>query len=134
ITMSINEILTKDVKLLEVHMWRALRDNGPAIFEYTTDDCTFVIDGKVLDEKSEPTLKEYMENTFKPWATYEMHDLRVIEVGMMAATTVYKITASQLISDDQPPKKSTLLCSSSWAQGADAEWRLKVHSEGEVLQ
>ncbi|KAJ7685282.1 hypothetical protein DFH06DRAFT_37212 [Mycena polygramma] len=126
---SINERLKKDVKLLEVHMWRALRDSGPAVFEYTIEDdeaCTFAIDGKVLDSKSEPTLKDYMENTYKPWTTYEMHDIRVIEVGLMAATTVYKVTAKR---DD---KDYTLLCSSSWAQGADAEWKLKVHAEGQA--
>jgi ketosteroid isomerase-like protein len=130
--MSINERLQADVKALEIHVWRALRESGPAVFEFATDDCTFAIDGKVLDEDSEPTFKEYMENTFKPWTTYEMHDLRVVEIGLMAATTVYKVTASRLISDNKPPKKSTLLCSSSWAQGADAEWRLKVHAEGIV--
>lgn len=86
---SINDRLQKDVKSLEVQMWRALRDSGPAVFEYTAeDDCTFAIDGMVLDKKSEPTLKEYMENHYRPWTTYEMHDLRVIEIGLMAAATV----------------------------------------------
>ncbi|KAJ6547661.1 hypothetical protein B0H19DRAFT_1166749 [Mycena capillaripes] len=122
---SINDRLQKDVKSLEVQMWRALRDSGPAVFEYTAaDECTFAIDGMVLDKKSEPTLKEYMENQYKPWDTYEMHDLRVIEIGLMAAATVYKVTARR---DNQ---RKTLLCASSWSQGADAEWKLKMHAEG----
>ncbi|KAJ7855921.1 hypothetical protein B0H14DRAFT_727830 [Mycena olivaceomarginata] len=131
---SIKDCLIKDVKQLEIHMWRALRDSGPAVFEYTTDDCTFAIDGMVLDQDSEPTLKEYMEKTYKPYVKYEMHDIRIIEVGMMAASAVYKVTASRLISDDQPPEKYTLLCASSWAQGADAEWKLKMHCEGEAFE
>lgn len=113
-------------------MWRALRDSGSAVFEYTADDCTFAIDGMVLDKDSKPTLKNYMENSYKPWATYEMHDVRVIEIGLMAASVIYKVTASRLISDDKPPKKYTLLCASSWTQGADAEWKLKVHAEGQA--
>ncbi|KAF7365395.1 DUF4440 domain-containing protein [Mycena venus] len=131
---SIHERLKKDVGLLETHMWRALRDSGPAVFEYTTDDCTFAIDGMVLDKNSQPTLKEYMEKTYKPWAKFEMHDVRIIEVGMMAASAVYKVTASRIIDDNKPPEKFTLLCASSWAQGADAEWRLKMHAEGRAYE
>ncbi|KAJ6509015.1 hypothetical protein C8R45DRAFT_969604 [Mycena sanguinolenta] len=127
---SIHDRLKKEVKSLEIHMWRALRDSGPAVFEYTTDDCTFAIDGLVLDKDSEPTLKEYMEKTYEPWAKYEIHDLRIIEVGMMAASAVYKVTASRIVDDNKPPEHYTLLCASSWAQGADAEWRLKMHAEG----
>ncbi|KAJ7366664.1 hypothetical protein DFH08DRAFT_948681 [Mycena albidolilacea] len=131
---SIRERLKRDVKQLEIHMWRALRDSGPAVFEYTTDDCTFAIDGMVLDKDSKPTLKEYMEKTYKPYDKYEMHDIRIIELDLMAASAVYKVTASRLISDHEPPEKYTLLCASSWAQGADAEWRLKMHAEGEAFE
>ncbi|KAK7048190.1 DUF4440 domain-containing protein [Favolaschia claudopus] len=130
---NIYDRLVADIKSLEVHMWRALRDSGPAVFEYTTDDCTFAIDGMILDKDSEPTLKEYMEKTYKPYDKYEMHDLHIVEVGLMAASAVYKITASRM-RDDKPPEKYTLMCSSSWAQGADAEWRLKSHSEGRAFE
>ncbi|KAF8208725.1 hypothetical protein K438DRAFT_1961295 [Mycena galopus ATCC 62051] len=127
---TIESRLKKDVGLLEVHMWRALRDSGEAVFEYTTDDATFAIDGLVLDKDSEPTLKEYMKKTYQPFAKYEMHDVRIIEIGMMAASAIYKVTASRIVDDSKPPEKFTLLCASSWAQGADAEWRLKMHCEG----
>ncbi|KAF7346114.1 DUF4440 domain-containing protein [Mycena sanguinolenta] len=127
---TIRERLKKDVRQLEIHMWRALRDSGPAVFEYTTDDCTFAIDGLVLDKDSEPTLKEYMEKTYEPWAKYEIHDLRIIELDLMAAAAAYKVTASRIIDENKPPEHYTLLCGSSWSQGADGEWKLKSHSEG----
>ncbi|KAJ6509016.1 hypothetical protein C8R45DRAFT_1170190 [Mycena sanguinolenta] len=127
---NIHDRTVKEVKRLEIHMWRALRDSGPAVFEYTADDCTFAIDGMILDKDSEPTLKEYMEKTYEPWAKYEIHDLRIIEIDLMAAGAVYKVTASRIVDDNKPPEHYTLCCASSWAQGADGEWRLKTHAEG----
>lgn len=117
---------------MEVHAWRALRESGEAVFEYIDDECTMAIDGRILDAETKPPLKKYLKKEFRPWATYEMHDVRVLEIGMMAASVIYKVTATRIESMDKPPQQYSLICSSSWKQGADAEWKMVTHTEASV--
>ncbi|KAF8921554.1 hypothetical protein CPB85DRAFT_340080 [Mucidula mucida] len=93
----IEDRIQNEVKREEIHVVRALKESGPAVFDYIADDAVFAIDGRVLDADSKPTLKDYMKNNYHPWATFEMKDVKVVPTGLMAATVCYRAKATKII-------------------------------------
>ena len=121
---TISKRIRNEVTDLEHQIWRALRESGSAILPYLSSDCIMLLhDRKLLDPSS---LKQYLTSEFKPWAFYEMHDLKVVEVDMMAAVLCYKVTA---LKEGKGERMYEGVASSVWKQIASGDWKLCVHHQ-----
>ncbi|KAI9745072.1 MAG: hypothetical protein M1818_001350 [Claussenomyces sp. TS43310] len=119
---SISERVRKDVENMEHQVWRALRESGEEAMPYLADDCIMVLmDGTVLDANEEPKPADYLESSnFQPWLSYDMSDIHVAEIDMMAATIIYRAVATRM--EGNRKVKHTMVISSTWRQKANAQW------------
>ncbi|KAI9859740.1 MAG: hypothetical protein M1813_006457 [Trichoglossum hirsutum] len=115
---------------LEHQTWRALRESGGALLPYLSSDCVLLLhDGQMLDSSTSPTLSQYLNGEFKPWASYEIYDVRVVEIDMMAAVICYGVTASRARRHGKAPRVYEGVASSTWRQDASGDWKLCVHQQ-----
>jgi hypothetical protein len=129
--MSISQRIHDDVLNVEHLVWRALKESGPAALDYLDDECAFLMfDGTILGHKSKPSLKKYLKSSdFKPWLTYEMSDVQVVEVDLMAAVIYYRAVVSRIEVPGKKPQTYNLIVSSTWKQIASADWKMVSHQQ-----
>jgi len=100
------------------------------MIEYLDPECVFIspTDG-ILTSSSSPTLQEKLEDdNSKTFSTYEIQDVEVVEISMMAATACYRLVASKTNGTGQQTEYRAL-CSTTWKQGSNSEWTMCVHQE-----
>ncbi|KAL2818155.1 hypothetical protein BDW59DRAFT_129225 [Aspergillus cavernicola] len=68
-------------------------------------------------------LEEAFSQPFHRFDEYDLQDVRVIVIDLMAGTITYRIRASR------GGKQYLATGSSTWGQGSDGEWRLISHQE-----
>lgn len=111
----------------QTQLWRALCDKPKTIRKYLTDDAVMAdTDNKIYSTKTEPSIKDYIDN-FEAWTAYKIHDdPEFVEIDMMSSSLIYKVTAwRQNDSGQMIPTEA--LCSSVWRQDAGGDWRCCVH-------
>ncbi|KAI9786971.1 MAG: hypothetical protein M1839_005202 [Geoglossum umbratile] len=126
---SISKRVKEAVIDLEHQVWRALRESGSAVLPYLAPECVMLVnDQDILDSKSKPSLQEFLESEFRPWTSFDIYDIHVVEIDMMAAVVCYKVIAS-VQRGAKPPRIYQGLASSTWKQEASAEWKLCSHHQ-----
>ena len=127
---SISDRVRDSVTNMEHQFWRARLDKGSSMIEYLDPECVFIspTDG-ILTSSSSPTLQEKLEDdNSKTFSTYEIQDVEVVEISMMAATACYRLVASKTNGTGQQTEYRAL-CSTTWKQGSNSEWTMCVHQE-----
>ncbi|KAH0551671.1 hypothetical protein GP486_007112 [Trichoglossum hirsutum] len=118
---------------MEHQAWRALRESGAAFLPYIASDCVLLLDDRqVLDSKSSPSISQFLEEEFKPWASYDMYDVHVVEIDMMAATICYGVTATRATRPGKTPRVYQGVASSTWRQDAGGDWKMCTHQQNLV--
>ncbi|KAF7863827.1 hypothetical protein EAF04_006792 [Stromatinia cepivora] len=128
---TISQRIEKAMHDLEHQTWRCRLDKPSALLEYIDPKAVFASpEYGILTNDSEPTLKETLEgDDMRTWNSYEIKDMKIVEVSMMAAVVVYDVTAS--ITDERGNQKGIYraYCTSCWKQEASAEWKLCTYTE-----
>lgn len=116
----------------QTQLWRAMCDKPKAIRKYLTEDAILTEpDNKIYTPKSEPTVQQHLED-FQTWTAYRIHgDPDFVEIDMMSAALVYRVTAwRQQQGGEMVPTEA--LCSSVWRQGPGGEWKCCLHHMSSV--
>ncbi|KAJ8066222.1 hypothetical protein OCU04_005306 [Sclerotinia nivalis] len=128
---TISQRIEKAMHDLEHQTWRCRLDKPSALLEYIDPKAVFASpEYGILTNDSEPTLKETLEDDdMRTWNSYEIKDMKIVEMSMMAAVVVYDVTAS--ITDERGSQKGIYkaYCTSCWKQEASAEWKLCTYTE-----
>jgi len=114
---------------VENQSWRAVMKSGKALLPYLAPDCVMLFpDGRILDDKTRPSVKQNFESDdYRTYASYDMEEVRVVEVGMMAAAITYRLTLARTPREGKKPRQFKALASSMWRQEASGDWKLCVH-------
>ncbi|KAF5871790.1 uncharacterized protein Bfra_008814 [Botrytis fragariae] len=128
---TISQRIEKAMYDLEHQTWRCRLDKPSALLEYIDPKAVFASpEYGILTNDSEPTLKETLEDDdMRTWNSYEIKDMKIVEVSMMAATVVYDVTASITDEKGYPKGIYKAYCTSCWKQEASADWKLCTYTE-----
>ncbi|QSZ37647.1 hypothetical protein DSL72_008746 [Monilinia vaccinii-corymbosi] len=128
---TISQRIEKAMYELEHQTWRCRLDKPSALLEFIDPKAVFASpEYGILTNDSDPTLKETLEDDdMRTWSSYEIKDMKIVELSMMAATVVYDVTAS--ITDEKGSQKGIYkaYCTSCWKQEASADWKLCTYTE-----
>ncbi|KAH7156659.1 hypothetical protein EDB81DRAFT_880965 [Dactylonectria macrodidyma] len=124
-----NEEGTLDAMAL---LWRGLCDKPKTVLKYITKDAVLAEpDREVYSPKTEPTLKEYLEEDYEPWTAYKIHDEPdFVEIDMMSSNVTYRVTAWRL--EDGQMVATEGMCSSTFRQGPGGDWKCCCHHMAEI--
>ncbi len=117
-----------DAREMDTLLWRALCDEPSTALEYAAHDCAII--QPLLFGKDEEVvhgtedLKKALEDV-EPFLGYRISDFQPVEVGLMAVSTVYRVTVT--VQGRKGPEQIECLGSSAWRQTAGAEWQLTGH-------
>ncbi|PYI07346.1 hypothetical protein BO78DRAFT_91459 [Aspergillus sclerotiicarbonarius CBS 121057] len=123
---SIHERIREDLLGKERRLWTALTsaDPGPEIKKMCNEEANLLFPKReVLHLYSKPSISEALKPPFHHFEEYELQEVRVIVIDLMAGTVTYKINARR----GQDMFRGT--GSTTWSQGSDGEWRIVVHQE-----
>jgi Domain of unknown function (DUF4440) len=122
---TISQRIKNSVTVNEHAVWRALSTSGAALLPFLADECIIIHrDGKILSSSTTPSIKKTFESDdYVPFLNYKIEDVEVVEVDMMAAIIVYKVTAERQGGEYQA------IVSSTWRQNAGADWQMCAHQE-----
>ncbi|KAL4764701.1 uncharacterized protein BDW70DRAFT_129606 [Aspergillus foveolatus] len=121
---AIYERIENDLIVQERTLWSALTSASP------TDELERLCHEKAVllfpkkDITTVETLGETFQKGFHKFDEYDLQDVRVIVIDLMAGTITYRIHASR---EGQPDYHAT--GSTTWGQGSDGEWRVIAHQE-----
>ena len=109
---------------LEEQGWQALSSTGAtaaAFYQRVLDDTVIMLlpGGMLLYDR--PTIIASM--SARPWSSYQLHDLRMLEPGPDTGIVAYEVTAER---EGAPPYSA--LISSLYVRRA-AGWKLAVHQQ-----
>jgi len=128
---TISSRIEKDIVDLEHQTWRCRLDKPSALLEYIDPAAVFTSpEYGILSNDSDPSLKESLEDDdMRTWNTYQIKDMKIVEVSMMAAVVCYDVVAS--ITDERGEQKGVYraYCTSVWKQLASSDWKLCTYSE-----
>jgi len=128
---TISQRIEKAMNELEHQTWRCRLDKPSALLEYIDPKAVFSSpEYGILSDDSEPTLKETLEDDdMRTWNSYQIKDMKIVEVSMMAAVVCYDVTAS--ITDERGNQKGIYraYCTSCWKQEASSDWKLCTYTE-----
>ncbi|CAM1504576.1 Fc.00g021670.m01.CDS01 [Cosmosporella sp. VM-42] len=112
-------------------LWRAFCDKPKTIHKYLTKDAILAEpDHSVYSQKTEPTLKEYIDD-YEPWTAYKIHDdPKFVEIDMMSSAVLYRVTVWRLENGEMQGTEA--MCSSVWRQGPGGDWRCCAHHMSEL--
>jgi ketosteroid isomerase-like protein len=125
---AIRERVAADVTKLEDDIWTALTSARPgdALLPLLDPECVLHFpNSPMLAHDTDPTLKEILQDSkmFKRWMEYGIQDLRVVVIDLMAAVVCYRVQASR------DGKTYRALCSTTWKQGSDGDWKVCCHAQ-----
>ncbi|OJJ96921.1 nuclear transport factor 2 family protein [Aspergillus aculeatinus CBS 121060] len=124
----IHERIRDDLLAMERRLWTALTsaDPGPEIKKMSNDDANFLFPKRdiLTLQSKDPSLSEALKPPFHHFEEYELKDVRVLIIDLMAGTVTYKINARLRGKIHFNGTGST-----TWSQGSDGEWRIVVHQE-----
>ncbi|GAA91889.1 hypothetical protein AtubIFM55763_007902 [Aspergillus tubingensis] len=123
---SIHERIREDLIGKERRLWTALTsaDPGPEIKKMCNEEANLLFPQReVLHLHSKPSISEALKPPFHHFDEYELQEVRVIVIDLMAGSVTYKINARR----GEETYRGT--GSTTWSQGSDGEWRIVVHQE-----
>ncbi|KAK5991997.1 hypothetical protein PT974_05393 [Cladobotryum mycophilum] len=121
--------IREDLESKERSLWTALTsaDPAPAVKKLCVPDANLLFpEMDIVKIEDEDDLDDAMQPPFHRFDKYELQDISIIIVGLMAGVVTYRVEASR--------GKHTYEAtgSSTWGQGSDGEWRLAAHSETQM--
>lgn len=118
----------------QTHLWQAMCDKPKAIRKYLTDDAVLAEpDNKIYSSDSNPSITEHIDK-FTPWTAYRIHgEPRFVEVDMMSAALLYRITCWKQQEDGEMVPTEAIV-SSVWRQGAGGDWKCCMHHVANAAQ
>lgn len=127
LTKRITDALTD----MEHQTWRARLHKDSALLDYLDRNCVMLSPHfGMLGSSTEPTLSETLESdNFAKWASYEISDVEVVELDLMAAVICYRLVAHRKHMRTGQTEIYKALVSSTWKQEASSKWKLCVHHE-----
>ncbi|KAH6991222.1 hypothetical protein BGZ61DRAFT_473161 [Ilyonectria robusta] len=113
-------------------LWHALCDKPKTIRKYITHDAVLAEpDREVYSPKTEPTLKEYLEDYYEPWTAFKIHDdPDFVEIDLMSSAVTYRVTAWRLQGGEMVATEGW--CSTTFRQGAGGDWKCCAHHMAEI--
>lgn len=122
----IHERIRDDLLIKERSLWTALTsaDPGPEIEKLSNEEANFLFPRMpILTLDGDPSIKEALKPPFHHFDNFELQEVRVIIIDLMAGTVTYRINASR----DNKGYHAT--GSTTWSQASDGEWRIVTHTE-----
>lgn len=119
----IHERIESEIVAQERTLWTAITsaDPKPELERLSSPNAVFLFPKKGIVTVDD--LGETFTNKFHKFDEYDLQDVRVIVIDLMAGTVTYRIRATQ------NGQEYVATGSSTWGQGSDAEWRLIAHQE-----
>ena len=113
--------IARELEEIERHGWQALSGPSGADFydELMADDGLMAFPGAVFDKQA--TVRAIADA--RPWATFEMSEVRVIEASPQTGIVTYRATAQR---EGEAPYHA--LFTSVYAR-RDGSWRLMLHQQ-----
>lgn len=123
---SMYERIREDILNKERSLWTALTsaDPAPAIRKLSSPNVNLMFPKmETLTLEDEDAFDEGLKPPFHRFDGYQLDDVRVIIIDLMAGAATYKVRA---VRGNQEYRATG---SSTWAQGSDGEWRMICHQE-----
>ncbi|BCS29962.1 nuclear transport factor 2 family protein [Aspergillus puulaauensis] len=120
---AIHQRIESEIIAQERTLWTAITsaDPKPELERLSSPNAVFLFPKKDIVTVDE--LGETFTNKFHRFDDYDLQDVRVIVIDLMAGIATYRIRATQ------NGKEYVATGTSTWGQGSDAEWRLMAHQE-----
>ncbi|KAE8148879.1 hypothetical protein BDV25DRAFT_10412 [Aspergillus avenaceus] len=122
----IHERIRQDLLIKERSLWTALTsaDPGPEIEKLSNDEANLLFPKTpILTLDGEPSMKQMLKPPFHHFDAFQLSDVRVIIIDLMAGTVTYTINASR------GKESYHATGSTTWSQASDGEWRIVTHTE-----
>lgn len=143
----LSTILQRNVaagRAMDTQLWRALCDEPASAVAYMAKDCVItsplVPPAEGEEDKGTNVVagKEEVEKALSnmtPLLSYKFHDIKVVQIDLMAVAAVYRVTVSRRSSGGNGSKRNEIedlemVAHSSWRQTAGADWELCGHCAG----
>ncbi|KIH86594.1 hypothetical protein SPBR_08723 [Sporothrix brasiliensis 5110] len=148
----LSTILQRNVaagRAMDTQLWRALCDEPATAVAYMAKDCVITSplvppadDDEGGGDKFANVVagKENVEkalSNMSPLLSYKFHDIKVVQIDLMAVAAVYRVTVSRRTSGDGKGTNKRdeiedleMVAHSSWRQTAGADWELCGHCAG----
>lgn len=122
----IHDRIREDLQNKERELWTALTSAEPAppIIHLSNPSANFLFPKKeVLTLQDRRKFHKALRPPFNRFDTYEIQDMRVLIIDLMAGTVTCKIDATR------DKKKYRMTSHTTWSQASDGEWRICTHQE-----
>ncbi|CAK7211273.1 hypothetical protein SBRCBS47491_001067 [Sporothrix bragantina] len=143
----LSTILQRNVaagRAMDTQLWRALCDEPASAVAYMAKDCVITsplippVEGDEDKGTSVVAGKEEVEKALSdmpPLLSYKFHDIKVVQIDLMAVAAVYRVTVSRRKEGGGKDKRDEIedlemVAHSSWRQTAGADWELCGHCAG----
>ena len=123
--MSATQALHDEILNLEEGTWEAVKEGGGSLIPYLSQDCLMIFPGApdIVSASSDPPLHEILTHQdIKPWTSYRMKDVAVINLGSGAASITYKVKA------ERDGNEYRAMMTTVW-RNADGQWRIVLHQQ-----
>ncbi|KAI9726118.1 MAG: hypothetical protein M1834_009415 [Cirrosporium novae-zelandiae] len=122
-----------EIESLENQLWACLTSARPgtALEPYVMDETVMLLPGDwVVTPDTDPALQDVLDNgkVFPKWDSYDMQDIHVVVMDLMAATICYRIDLQKQWGNDV--KSFSALCSTAWRQESSGDWKICSHHQG----
>lgn len=122
----IHDRIREEVMDKERALWTAVTSAEPAsaLMQLSNPEANFLFPKKeVLTLQDEKKFRKALRPPFHRFDSYELSDVRIIIMGLMAATVTCTVNA---VRDN---KKYRVTSHTTWSQASDGEWRIVTHQE-----
>lgn len=94
-----DEVFIDRLKALERRTWSLLCSSGPELLPLLGEQCTMLFPGgMLLANDTSPSVEDTLRSpSFIPWNSYELHDMRIMRLGITndAAVVCYRVSATR---------------------------------------
>lgn len=120
---AIHQRIESEIIAQERTLWTAITsaDPRPELERLSHPNAVFLFPKKDIITVDE--LGENFANKYHKFDDYDLQDVQVVVIDLMAGIATYRIRATQ------NGEEYVATGTSTWAQGSDAEWRLMAHQE-----
>ncbi|KAL4873954.1 hypothetical protein BDV12DRAFT_158804 [Aspergillus spectabilis] len=120
---AIYERIEQDLIAQERTLWTALTsaDPPPELERLSHPNAIYLFPKKDITDVE--SLSETFRDKFHHFDSYDLQDVRVIVIDLMAGTITYRIRATH------GKKQYVATGATTWGQGSDGEWRIISHQQ-----
>lgn len=123
---SMHDRIREDLLNKERALWTALTsaDPAPAVQKLCNPEANLMFPQMgILTLEDESTFHEALKPPFHRFDGYQLDEVRVIIIDLMAGVVTYKVRAVRGKNEYRATSSTT------WSQGSDGEWRIACHQE-----